>query len=494
MSDPSQAPLAAPLPAAVRSRVVALAAECLTGLADDQVPAAVRPFRRFTPRRRAAAAAVPLASALEHEPGFRQHVAKGVPAELAQALTAGRPLPAAPPEEVAAAAYLLRPEGWQALVETATAELAERERLAAGAATVDEVQRLTEQLEALRAHGRAEAERLTAERDAARAEAVAAVKRVRELGARAAAAERAFAAAEASAGGAHTADAAGPAPDDGGTGDGGSVGGGAVGGGTVRGGAVGGAAVGGAAVGGEALGGGAVGGGAGGGADEVRRLRAKLRQAQAALTAARAANRGDRREEQLRLRVLLDAVVGAAGGLQRELALPPLDERPVDAVAASWDGSGTADAPGPQGRSDDDPALLDALLRVPATHLLVDGYNVTKTGYGEQPLDVQRARLLTGAGALAARTGVELTVVFDGAGLEPVARPQGVAVPRGVRLLFSGPGETADDVLRALVRAEPRGRPLVVVTSDREVVDDVRRDGARPVASRALLALLERSR
>jgi hypothetical protein len=61
-----------------------------------------------------------------------------------------------------------------------------------------------------------------------------------------------------------------------------------------------------------------------------------------------------------------------------------------------------------------------------------------------------------------------------------------------VRLLFSGPGETADDVLRELVRAEPPGRPLVVVSRDREVADDVRRDGARPVASRALLALLER--
>jgi len=63
-----------------------------------------------------------------------------------------------------------------------------------------------------------------------------------------------------------------------------------------------------------------------------------------------------------------------------------------------------------------------------------------------------------------------------------------------VRLLFSGAGETADDVLRALVRGEPRGRPLVVVSSDREVADDVRQAGARPVPSRALLALLERLR
>ncbi len=84
-------------------------------------------------------------------------------------------------------------------------------------------------------------------------------------------------------------------------------------------------------------------------------------------------------------------------------------------------------------------------------------------------------------------------VVFDGAGLEG-ARAPGTAAPRGVRLLFSGAGEIADDLLRALVRAEPPGRPLVVVTSDREVAEDVRRDGARPVPSRALLALLARAR
>jgi predicted RNA-binding protein with PIN domain len=227
----------------------------------------------------------------------------------------------------------------------------------------------------------------------------------------------------------------------------------------------------------------------------VRRLRVRLRDAEQGLAAARAATRGERREEQVRLRVLLDAVVGAVGGLQRELALPPLDERPADALAAAWaEGSGAAAQPSAQGREDGDPALLDALLQVPATHLLVDGYNVTKTGYGEQSLDVQRARLLAAVGPLAARTGVELTVVFDGAGLDPGARPPSASAPRGVRLLFSGAGETADDVLRALVRGEPRGRPLVVVSSDREVADDVRQAGARPVPSRALLALLERLR
>ena len=40
--------------------------------------------------------------------------------------------------------------------------------------------------------------------------------------------------------------------------------------------------------------------------------------------------------------------------------------------------------------------------------------------------------------------------------------------------------------------AEPEGRALVVVTSDRAVVDSVRRRGAHPVPSSVLLARLAR--
>ena len=191
----------------------------------------------------------------------------------------------------------------------------------------------------------------------------------------------------------------------------------------------------------------------------------------------------------MRLRVLLDALLGAATGLRRELALAPLDGRPADALAATY-APATAEPPAVQGRDADDPALLDALLSVPLVHLLVDGYNVTKGGYGDLPLQTQRARLLAGLGALAARTGAEVTCVFDGADrVAPLAAP----APRGVRLLFSREGETADEVLRRLVRNEPPGRPLVVVSSDREVADGVRARGARPVPSRALLRLLGRS-
>jgi predicted RNA-binding protein with PIN domain len=80
--------------------------------------------------------------------------------------------------------------------------------------------------------------------------------------------------------------------------------------------------------------------------------------------------------------------------------------------------------------------------------------------------------------------------VFDGAeGTVPVALP----APRGVRLLFSRRGETADEVLRRLTRHEPQGRPVVVVSSDKEVADGITAAGAAAVPSLALLRLLDRS-
>jgi len=57
-------------------------------------------------------------------------------------------------------------------------------------------------------------------------------------------------------------------------------------------------------------------------------------------------------------------------------------------------------------------------------------------------------------------------------------------------VLFSAADEIADDVIRALVAAEPFGRVLVVATSDQQVVADVRRAGAWTVPSTGLLALL----
>ena len=213
-------------------------------------------------------------------------------------------------------------------------------------------------------------------------------------------------------------------------------------------------------------------------ADTERR---RADKAAAEVAAARQAAREARQADEVRLALLVDTLGGAVAGLRRELALGGGGPRPADLVA----GAQTAQ----RGSALDGLAALDAMLAVPSVHLIVDGYNVSKTGYPDLPLADQRTRLVGQLAALAARTSVEITVVFDGAGVV-TAPPRG---SRGVRVLFSDPGVLADDVIRSLVAVEPEGRPIVVATSDRAVVDSVRKRGAYTVPSAVLLGRLVRS-
>ncbi|MEE2048195.1 NYN domain-containing protein, partial [Nocardiopsis tropica] len=217
---------------------------------------------------------------------------------------------------------------------------------------------------------------------------------------------------------------------------------------------------------------------------ENRRLRSRLASAEAQVENARRAVRAGRNADEARLRVLLDVLVESAHGLRRELALPAALDSPADLVAEAEQQRRVSLG----GLPDDDPGLLEHLLTVPRVHLLVDGYNVTKTGSGTLPLADQRTRLMASLEGLASRTKAEITCVFDGADLDapPVAAPT-----RRVRLLFSAPGETADELIVRLVRAEPPGRPIAVVTSDKEIVSAVRRAGARAVPSAIFLRRLE---
>lgn len=212
--------------------------------------------------------------------------------------------------------------------------------------------------------------------------------------------------------------------------------------------------------------------------DERQRAERAKSDAEVAWHSAREARQGD----EVRLALLLETVEGALSGLRQELgANARSGPRPADAAqqvrARSGSRGGVADL-----------ATLDRLLTLPAVHLIVDGYNVTKTGYPELPLADQRDRLAHRLAALASRTGAEVTVVFDGADVLSVP----AAGPRGVRVLFSEAGVQADDVIRALVDAEPQGRQLIVATSDRAVMSSVRQHGAYTVASDVLLSRINR--
>jgi predicted RNA-binding protein with PIN domain len=430
-----------PLPEAVRQRVVEVAAEVVGGLTGEEIPAPLRRVARFEPRRRARLAATPIAAQLEKDEAFRGRVAEaareGQP-ELAAALESGTVPAAADPVNVAALAYLMRPPGWQERIEAARRDL-ERSALAADEAEImRKVAELQEQIAAAKATRSDEIDKLRAELRASRAENAELRKKLHESRTRA---KREHARAEELDRQAGEERAAASA----------------------------------AATAAEV---------------ELRRLRARLSQAESSAENARRAAREGRNLDETRLRVLLDALTDAAKGLRDEIGLPTGITRPADNVGGvAPHRPGHRTLPG-RALGDSDPALLDQLLMLPQVHLIIDGYNVTKTGYGDLPLSDQRARLVSGVGVLHAQTKAEVTVVFDGAELDA---PVAVQAPRGVRVLFSAPGQTADDLIGQLVRAEPSGRAVVVISSDQEVSDAARRADARPAPASLLLRRLSRT-
>ncbi|CAL9401836.1 hypothetical protein SUDANB58_01464 [Streptomyces sp. enrichment culture] len=427
-----------PLPDGVRRRVVQIVSDGFGGLTLAELPAQLRQYARFAPNRRAKFAGNAMAAALETDPLFRQRIGemfREAQPELAGALDSGSPPPAADPLDVAAAAYVLRPAGWVKLVTAAGEEAQRAHAERADEENRAELERLRAELARAREHTRSETERLRAELDAAKKEAESLHRKLRSALSDVKRGEAALrkARAEIDAVRAESQTQVSAAE------------------------------------------------------SETRRLKARLGETEAALEAARRAAREGRSVEDMRVRLLLDTLLDAAQGLRRELALPPVSVRPADTVDAVEPGRMTPKDIAARALSEHDPAILDQLLALPQVHLVVDGYNVTKTGYPQMPLEKQRLRLLGQLSQLAAQTGAEVTCVFDGAEL---AAPVLLAPPRGVRVLFSKPGVTADELIRQLVRAEPPGRPVVVASTDREVADGVARAGARPVASAVLLKRL----
>ncbi|HEU4948626.1 MAG TPA: NYN domain-containing protein [Kribbella sp.] len=421
------------LPEPVRQRVLTLAAQALGQLPATDIPAPLRRFASFAPGKRAKLSASVLGPILETDAHFRRLVAFEVRREhpeLGDAVAEGLPVPAAEPGEVAALAYLLRPDDWEQRIADAAQVVPEPPRV-----DDDAISRLADQLDQARTETRQVRERLREQITELKAENVILRRKLNEARQRISGLQSDLEQRTAEAGSAdERVDAARAEVD-----------------------------------------------------RELRKLRARVTELEAVEHAARRTAGQERELASVRTRLLLDTLVEAAGGLRRELALPPGGElRPADTVA------GVEPSAAPVGRSapGDDPALLDDLLSLPQVHLIVDGYNVTKTAWPTSPLHSQRQRLVTALGALVAQRRVEVTVVFDGAEL---SGPVQLHSPRGVRVRFSPAGVTADEVIRQLVRAEPPGRPVVVVSSDREIAESIVTMGARALAATSLTARIARA-
>jgi predicted RNA-binding protein with PIN domain len=420
----------------VRRKAVEIAALVMPGLGPGRVPARLRRFLKFNPVKRAKLAKSELVVALGADAAFREGLAEVLTATDSQLIaaiaTGGEVSPMADPAEVAALAYLIRPEGWRELIATASQAVPEpQEAPAVGAAPQGDAKRL------------AALEKENGKLRAALAEQRSAAAVLRE-GLRRARRELKDAEDRAvKAGGDLAAERGRLKHLD-----------------TER-------------------------------RSERRRIESEVESLKAQLERIRKADREQERLTSARLWLLMETLSGTATGLRRELGLEPVVERPADYIADELCAEPEErTAEGSRGLEQNDPQRLDHLLSLPNPHLIVDGYNVTISAWGETlTLEQQRNRLVQGLGAVAAQTNAEITVVFDGADAIFGAKPSA----RGVRVLFSAKGQIADDVVVELARVEPEGRPVIVVSSDQEVAMRVRREGAYPVPSPLLVRWLQRS-
>jgi predicted RNA-binding protein with PIN domain len=106
----------------------------------------------------------------------------------------------------------------------------------------------------------------------------------------------------------------------------------------------------------------------------------------------------------------------------------------------------------------------------PQMHLIIDGYNllhITLPLFRGASEDLQRNRdqLIDQLASYRQRKPSDITVVFDGwrGGWVTEKRER----KKGIDLIFSKLGETADEVIKRLVKE--RGSGAVVVTSDRDI-------------------------
>ncbi|WP_100445629.1 NYN domain-containing protein [Glycomyces xiaoerkulensis] len=420
----------------VRRRTVEIAAAAMPGLPQGRVPAKLRRYLKFNPAKRAKLARTAIANELADDDRFRAGLAEvlaSTDAPLVKALREGEEISAmSDPAEVAALAYLLRTDGWERVVAASAEAIQEEAGAAPGAERADP--RLEQRLAAAEKENRKLRGALNEQRSAASRLQEDLRRARRELREAEERAEKAAGDLAAERGRLRKSDSERRA--------------------------------------------------------ERRRLEAEAGALRDQLEGLRRADRESDRLASSRLWLLMETLTGTASGLRRELGLDPVDERPAEYVAEERCAEpDTREDEGSRGLEPTDPQRLDHLLSLPNPHLIVDGYNVTMSAWGDTlTLEQQRNRLVQALGAIAAQTNAEITVVFDGS--DPIfgAKPSA----RGVRVLFSAKGEIADDVVVDLARVEPKGRPVVVVSSDREVAERARRHDAYAAPSEMLVKRIQR--
>jgi len=118
-------------------------------------------------------------------------------------------------------------------------------------------------------------------------------------------------------------------------------------------------------------------------------------------------------------------------------------------------------------------------------HIIIDGYNLIRRSrrlkrLDRQDLQLGRDELIEQLAVYKKKRPHRITVVFDGAGAPLFSQPQERI--GGIDIKFSGPGESADALIKKIAAGERQ--KALVVSSDRDVVDFARARGAAVIGAR----------
>ncbi len=117
-------------------------------------------------------------------------------------------------------------------------------------------------------------------------------------------------------------------------------------------------------------------------------------------------------------------------------------------------------------------------------HIIIDGYNLIRQSSYFSNLELQdiqfgRQALIDMLAAYKKIKAHRITVVFDGTRAPQFSQQRDRQ--KGIRIIFSHNGESADAVIKKMVRKERQ--QALVVSSDREIIQSAASNGAATISS-----------
>ncbi len=136
----------------------------------------------------------------------------------------------------------------------------------------------------------------------------------------------------------------------------------------------------------------------------------------------------------------------------------------------------------PQGLSITSPQALKEIFSQDDLMVLIDGYNVSLNNFQNLSLELQRERTISCATNVESRYHPSCVVVFDGQSSTTRGRVQSK-----VHVVFSPQDTTADDVIIERIKVTPPDRPIIVVSSDKNLAARAKGLGCEIITSEAFV-------